>query len=225
MGRQHHRTRTLPTLEPGITCLETDADERGPLQALVLEQLFGNAQRICWVDSRGTGTTRSLARLAPSRRLLERIDIVRGFTAYQHHQLVEAACERVRDDDVGLLVLPAVDALYRADDLRVREARRLVASLTPQLVALIADTDTPVLLTHCGTDGPAAPLARIVDRTLTCAQTRFGPRFIGNDHETLVYHDAGGFQTTLAYWARLLEQRYDATQAMADVGVLADGTH
>lgn len=224
MQRGRHQT-ALPSVEPGVTNLETEDSNRGPLQALVLEQLFGSRQRVCWVDSRGTGTTTSLDRLAPRRRLLDRIDIARGFTAYQHHRLVEAACERVRGDEYGLLVLPAFDHLYRSDDLQESAARRLVASLTPRLAELTRETDTPILLTKCGSEGPAKPLERLVDRTLTCEQTRFGPRFVGDDHETLVYHDAGGFQTTLAYWARLLEHRFQASQVPTETEVPADGAY
>ena len=224
MQRERHQT-ALPPLESGVIRLETDTNDRGPLQALVLEHLFGSEQRVCWVDSRGTGTTSTLGRLAPSRRLLNRIEIARGFTAYQHHQLVEAACERVRDGEYGLLVLPAFDYLYRSDNLRESAARRLVASLTPKLADLRRETDVPILLTTCSSEGPATALTSLVDQTFTCEQTRFGPRFVGDDHETLVYHDAGGFQTTLAYWARLLEHRYQASRTPAETEVLADGAY
>ena len=41
-----------------------------------------------WVDANGHATTTVLAQIAPSRRLLDRIHIARGFTAYQHYGAV-----------------------------------------------------------------------------------------------------------------------------------------
>jgi len=41
-----------------------------------------------WVDANGHATTTTLAQIAPSQRLLNRIHVARGFTAYQHYGAV-----------------------------------------------------------------------------------------------------------------------------------------
>jgi len=41
-----------------------------------------------WVDANGHATTTTLSQIAPSRRLLDRIHVARGFTAYQHYGAV-----------------------------------------------------------------------------------------------------------------------------------------
>jgi len=41
-----------------------------------------------WVDANGHATTTTLAQIAPSQRLLNRIHVTRGFTAYQHYSAV-----------------------------------------------------------------------------------------------------------------------------------------
>ena len=92
----------------------------------------------------------TLARIAPSQRLLNRIHVARGFTAYQHYgavcdlpTAVNQSIQRSttdtdtpdrqqlgRDDDSSphtpsLIVAPAVSEQYRADDtLRERDTRR-----------------------------------------------------------------------------------------------------
>jgi len=57
--------------------------------------------------------------------------------------------------------------------------------------------------------------------------TRFGPRFVGEETETLVYEDATGFQTTLAFWKQVLTRRQAALEngTLSPTEVLADGSH
>jgi SOS-response transcriptional repressor LexA len=115
-----------------------------------------------WVDANGHATTTSMAQLSPSRRLLERIRVARGFTAYQHfgaicnlplavnrHIRASAAVDsvtsgrerrRVRPDHdpersphtPALIVTPGLDALYRAGALH-DEAERSAGNLEDPL--------------------------------------------------------------------------------------------
>jgi len=130
----------LPSLGDGITLLDVEGGRGVPiLQSLVLDHLLLHDGPAFWVDANGHATTTTLAQIAPSQRLLNRIHVARGFTAYQHYGAVcdlptavnksiqmsttdaETAGrgEPSRDEDMSphtpaLIVAPAVDAQYRA---------------------------------------------------------------------------------------------------------------
>lgn len=216
----------LPALGPGVHCLDCTDSAVGPLHSLVLDHLLTHDGPAWWVDSHGHATTHPLARLAPSRRLLDRVRVARGFTAFQHHTLLETLVERVEagaggdaddrpDDGPALVVLPAVDALYRDDDLARGEPARFLESVAERVGTLADRADAPVLLTVQGEDALTAPLLDVIDDRLQCERTRFGPRFVGPGFETLVYRAGGAVQTTLAFWERVLAARHEAVRTDA----------
>ena len=229
----------FPALEDGITLLDVDGGRGVPiLQSLVLDHLLLNEGPAFWVDADGHATTTALARLAPSRRLLDRIRVARGFTAYQHYgaicdlpTAVNRAIQQSTTDGRGprrrtpdrndessphtpsLLVVPAVDAQYRADDtLRAARAETLQSRVLARLTTYADGYDIPVLVTRSKQDEFTAPVETVADHHLECEQTRMGPRFVGDEFETLVYpvDDGAYYQTTFAYWQQLLGAR--ATQ-------------
>lgn len=230
----------LPSLGDGITLLDVEGGRGVPiLQSLVLDHLLMHDGPAFWVDANGHATTTILARISPSRRLLDRIHVARGFTAYQHYgalchlsravnnsiqQLVRdsATVNRVPSDagddassfTPSLIVAPDIDAQYRADDtLRQPHAATLQARSLARLSRYADSYDVPVLVTRSQCDEFTAPVATAADHFLECEQTRLGPRFVGDDFETLVYpvEDGTYYQTTFAYWQHLLEVR--ASQA------------
>ena len=79
----------LPQLDDGITLLDVEGGRGVPiLQSLVLDHLLLHDGPAFWVDANGHATTTTLAQIAPSQRLLNRIHVARGFTAYQHYGAV-----------------------------------------------------------------------------------------------------------------------------------------
>ena len=224
----------LPSLDDGITLLDVEGSRGVPiLQSLVLDHLLLHDGPAFWVDANGHATTTTLAQIAPSRRLLDRIHVARGFTAYQHYGAVcdlptavnqstrELATKaNVRDrqpadsDDESsctpsLIVAPAVDVQYRADDtLGDRHADTLQARTLARLATYADSYDIPVLATRNERTEFTEPVATVADHYLECEQTRMGPRILGEDFETLVYPvDEAYYQTTFAYWRQLLEAR------------------
>lgn len=207
----------LPTLEPGVTLLTTDGRSTGALQSLVLDRLLLEDGAALWVDADGHAATASLAAVAPSRRTLERIRVARAFTAFQHYSLLEdleAAFVAV-DGAVELAVAPAVERFYADDDLRRGEGEAMLTRGLELLSELAAARDVPVLLSRSGAGDLGDVVAAHSDAVLECTRTQFGPRFVGEEFETLVYERRGGVQTTLAFWRRVLERRH--------AGSLADG--
>ncbi|WP_425438192.1 hypothetical protein [Natronorubrum halalkaliphilum] len=225
----------LPSLEDGITLLDIDGNRGVPiLQSLVLDHLLLHDGAAFWVDGNGHATTTALARIAPSQRLLDRINVARGFTAYQHYGAICALPKamnrsiqqsttdsnasrqrRANRDEASshtpsLLVVPAVDVQYRSDEtLRGTQAETLQARTLARLATYAEGYDIPVLVTRSRNDEFTASIETAADRHLRCEQTRMGPRFVGDEFETLVYPVGDGtyYQTTFAYWQQLLSAR------------------
>jgi len=229
----------LPSLGDGITLLDVDGSRGVPiLQSLVLDHLLMHDGPAFWVDANGYATTTTLSRIAPSQRLLDRIHVARGFTAYQHYGAVCDLPDAVNhciqesttrdslqgrqstghDEDTSpytpsLIVAPAIDTQYRADDtLGEAHAETLQARALAKLATYAEGYDIPVLVTRSKCDEFTAPVATAADHRLECEQTRMGPKISGEDFETLVYpvDDGAYYQTTFAYWRQLLAAR--ATQ-------------
>jgi hypothetical protein len=229
----------LPQLDDGITLLDVEGGRGVPiLQSFVLDHLLLHDGPAFWVDANGHATTTTLAQIAPSQRLLNRIHVARGFTAYQHYGAVcdlptavnksiqtSTADARAaggeapgRDEDTSphtpaLIVAPAVDAQYRADDtLGETHAKTLQTRTLARLSTYAEGYDIPVLVTRNERNEFTESVATVADHHLECEQTRMGPRVVGEDFETLVYpvDDGAYYQTTFAYWQQLLAAR--ATQ-------------
>lgn len=203
-------TPELPTLEAGLYHLETEGTETGPLQSLALDHVLGTGGEACWIDARGRANTTALARLAPSPRLLDRIRVARGFTAYQHHELLGRLADAATPETT-LVVCPMVDSFYREADHG--DGERLFASAVATLREHATAEDHTVLVTCQRDDDFLDPLTAADPETLRCTRTEFGPRFRGADFETLVYPQGEYVQTTLAFWARVLSERRDALAA------------
>ncbi len=253
----------LPSLEDGITLLDVDGSRGVPiLQSIVLDHLLMRDGPAFWVDANGHATTTTLSRIAPSQRLLDRIHVARGFTAYQHYGAVcdlptavnHCIQESTTEDSLGgrqstghdedtspytpsLIVAPAIDAQYRADDtLGEAHAETLQARALAKLATYVEGYDIPVLVTRSKRDEFAVPVETAADHYLECEQTRMGPKISGDDFETLLYPVGGGayYQTTFAYWRQLLAARATQvgvepatqstpTQEGVGTGVTADG--
>jgi len=229
----------LPSLNEGITLLDVEESRGVPiLHSLVLDHLLLHDGPAFWVDANGHATTTTLAQITPSQRLLNRMHVARGFTAYQHYSAIcdlstavnnaiqastsdpRAASRQPpsKEEDTqahtpALIVAPAVDARYRADDtLGEAHAETLHARTLARLSTYADAYDIPVLATRTERNEFTEPVATAADHHIECEQTRMGPRIVGEDFETLVYPvgDGSYYQTTFAYWRQLLAAR--ATQ-------------
>ncbi|WP_227380214.1 hypothetical protein [Haladaptatus halobius] len=205
-----HDHPELPTLDSGLTVLETDERATGALQSLVLDKLLLDGGSAVWVDAHGHGTTQPLSRIAPSMRILDRIRIARAFTAWQHQSLCQDLVRELTDD-TAVIVLPAFDWFYRSEVLSRGDGERMLAAAV-DLIGKIVDTfDVSVLVTQHTDDALTDPIQERADDVIHCEQTAYGPRFSGDEYETLVYPlDNGMVQTTLAFWQQVLTTRHPA---------------
>ena len=214
----------LPTLDDGIHLLETDSRTSGALQSLVLDHLLshGRTTEAVWVDSHGNGSTEPLARLAPSMRVLDHVEIARGFTAFQHYSLLGDLAAHV-GEETALVVLPELDWFYRNDDLHHSEGERMLSAGVALVEDLHDRSEVPILVTRTESDGFSHPVRNVADGVIRCEVTPQGPRFTGEGFETLVYPGDGFVQTTLAYWHRILTRRYPEIEASTQPEVAVVG--
>ncbi|MFC4553586.1 MULTISPECIES: hypothetical protein [Halorussus] len=218
----------LPKLEVGIRLLDVEGDDRatGPLHSLVLDHLLLNSGSAVWVDAGGHAVTQSLSSVAPSMRTLDRIQVARAFTSHQHYQLIREVAEEI-DEDTSLLVCPAFDQFYREAETYTDEGDDLLLRALATVARLADKYEIPILMTREKDDSFSGPIAAAAEETIRCEQTKFGPRFVGDDFETLVYPMENGMvQTTLAFWKHVLEARVRATETTATPqGVSVDGAY
>lgn len=197
----------LPTLEPGVTLVETASAHRHPLQTLAVDQLLLESGSALWVGTGRHCTTDTLAEIVPDRRVLSRIHVARGFTPYQHTAIVGALSAQV-DEDTAVVVLPEIDARYREDDVQGGDGKTMLTRALAQLAAVAREHELPVLCTRSKADEFAAPVERAAAQTIEFRETAMGPRFVGDGFETLVYPAEGEWvQTTLAFWEDVLQAR------------------
>lgn len=213
----------LPELQEGITYLET-GDNHGieSIQTLTVDHLLLNDGHAVWVDAGRHAITSSLHELAPSNRVLERIQIARGFTPYQHTSILQDLPE-TGPTEISLIVVPAVDAQYRSDDVRGLNPKAMLGAALADVARLARQTGAPVLVSTVRDDDLSAPLHSLATHHLEYEQTDYGPRFNGDEFETLVYPVGDGWvQTTLAFWKQILNARqplHDTHTTQESVGV------
>jgi hypothetical protein len=210
--RSRRPTADLPDLAPGVTLVDVD-DDLGvtPVQALLLDRVLGAEGPAFWVDGANRANTTRLRELAPADRVLDRIEVARGFTAHQHTSLLDRLAGRLAArESPSVVVATGLDGTYRAADVDGGLAEQLFVRAIASVARVARVHDVPVIATRCREDEFSRPLRRAATAHLRCRETAFGPRFedAAGDGETLVYHTEDGWmQTTLAYWREVLEHR------------------
>jgi hypothetical protein len=202
----------LPELTPGVILVDVgDALGATPVQALLLDQVLSGNGPAFWVDGANRANTTRLRELAPADRVLDRIEVARGFTAHQHTSLLDRLAGRLdARGSPSVVVATGLDGMYRDADVDDELAEQMFIRAIASLARVVRVHDVPVLVTRCRGDDFSQPLRRAAATHLQCRATPFGPQFedAAGDMQTLVYHTGDGWmQTTLAYWQEVLEHR------------------
>lgn len=217
-------TIEFPTLEPGITLLSMDERATGALQSLILDHLLLNSGEAYWVDARNNAVTTTLSQVAPSMRVLDRIQVARAFTAFQHHSIVTDLVEAA-DTAASMIVLPEVDWFYTGDELARGEGERMLDDVLEILTSIADDLQVPIIVSSATDGAPGKPLSTAAETVIECTLTQFGPRFSGSEFETLMFDCGTGVQTTLAFWRRVLQARHPQQISEPSPEVSAIGSH
>jgi hypothetical protein len=198
----------LPELGSGITLLEYSSAVDTVIHALAVDHLLLSGGDAVWIDPGTHAQTGPLTELAPSNRILDRIQIARGFTPFQHLDLLRSLPD-LCTTGTSPVVVPDIDRYYRDESLFADEGKEMLLSGIASLASVAREDNVSVLLTQTTEDTFTEPVRTTADQHLTCEQTPFGPRFQTPDDETLVYPVEGGqwVQTTLSFWADILAAR------------------
>lgn len=197
----------LPSLEAGITLLEADGDPRLALQTLLVDHLLLEHGRGAWVGTGRYCTTDTLVSVAPDRRILDRVDVARGFTPYQYTAIIRNLVAHV-DESTAVIAVPDIDARYRGDEVQGNDGEEMLVRALAQLARVAREHEIPVLCTRSQADAFTQPVEAAAASTLAVEGTPMGPRFVGENFETLVYElDGDWVQTTLAFWQEVLQAR------------------
>lgn len=197
----------LPGLDDGVRLLQTEDRARYAIHALVLDHALGEQSDVYWIDADAMASAHPLTKLAPSERVLESVLISRAQTSYQHFSLVEYVLELLQAD-TAFLVATDFDRFYRDHDRGAEDGQDAMLRSLAWIAGAARNYDLLVLLIRCRSDEFSEPLEIGAVSVITYQETKMGPRFVGEDFETLVYPRRGGFQTTLAYWQRILTARH-----------------
>ncbi len=198
------RVQRLPSLCEGVNLLRPDKQKKEALASLVLDYLIRNKGKTVWIDSCNYASTHLMHRLTPDPRLLDKIEVARAFTPYQHFSLIENLIDKI-DRDTSLVVAPVFDYLY-SDSARW-EGKKMAMSAIEYIDDVVDQYNIPVLLTESGTY--TSIIKDYIEETIECRTTSMGARFLGSNFETLVYPKNGGIQTTLELWRLILEKTYN----------------
>lgn len=202
-----HGPSQLPTLQTGINTI-TSGTGTATLPALVLNQLMMFGGNAIWIDANNMAQTGPIARLSPSKTVLERITVARAFTPYQHVSLTEDLPARA-DRKTSLFVLPCIDYLYNEETLADQEQETLFETAIAIIERECERYDVPALIT---TTGSSLTGSIPVEQSIRCTQTSEGVRISTERFETLVYQGQGYIQTTLRFWEQLLAETYERTR-------------
>ncbi|MFB6309591.1 MAG: hypothetical protein ABEH64_00275 [Salinirussus sp.] len=204
----------LPTLEPGLTHLDSPGPRSTALHRVVVEECLERDGLVYWLDARNVAASYALYELAPHRRALDGIRVARAFTAYQHHTLARRLVRAV-DGRTALVVAPNLASLYRDDDVPDYESEDLYAA-TATLLAGLGDThDVPVLVTTDASGAALPPAIGDDAAEWSCERTQMGLRYAGAGGETQVYVKDGFWQTTIPYWVELFGRTRDLASPAA----------
>ena len=203
-----HVQPSLPTLDPGVTHLTIDSPTTHAIHALAVDYVLLSGGDARWIDPGTHAQTDPLVDLAPSSRILERVHVARGFTPFQHFELLRSLPDTC-SEQTELVVVPNLDRYYRDDSLLAGEGRDMLLSGLAALARVSRQRNIPVLLTRAVADEFSAPIENAATHTVVCESTQFGPRFRTDERETLVYPTDGGqwLQTTISYWEQILAAR------------------
>lgn len=187
--------RSKPQLELGVNLV--DNPEGFPVfQSLLDSELTGRRASAVWIDTGNEASTYALGSF--SQDLLEKVEIGRAFTPYQHHSLVHQIDEFI-SEDTEILVLPNVSMLYR--ELSDWEAEELFRETWEKVIELQEEHELKILVSMEGDFGPHCLIHRDVEKRIEVEETGRGWMYSGS-FDQMFFRDGACLQTTMNYWRR-----------------------
>jgi len=110
------------------------------------------------------------------------LDVCGGFPPRRDREL-----DRHIGEETAVVVLPAIDQPYRGDDVQGSGGKDMLVRALAQVAARARELDIPILCTRSEADAFSESVATAASSTIRVRETPTGPRFVGDEFETLVY--------------------------------------
>lgn len=207
LGSRLERLGRLPQLTQGISLLRNRDGSNFGIQSLVINQMISDHKDVYWVDSKEKASLKTLNRLIPSPKFLERMKVARAFTSYQHFSLIRELENKV-SYTTSLVVVPEINWFYR--DMADGEKKRMIKEEINILKNLSNHYNVPILwsLYEGGDDYTKELIRRVSDEEIEFEVTEMGPKFSSSNFKTYFYPVNGYFQTTIDFWRAILKKSY-----------------
>lgn len=168
-------------------------------QALVAEELRGRSASAVWIDSKNESSTYALSKFG-GKEVLEKVQIGRAFTPFQHHRLIHQLEEFIQEN-TEILVLPNIDFLYLDGQLKEWEAKELFKETWKKILEVREEYGLKLLVSLSSRDsGLSYAVIDDADNKIQVEATQEGWKYDSQDFEQYAYRDGGEVQTTVPYW-------------------------
>ncbi len=111
-------------LENGVNLIVHKGDKDSVLHNITAQKTGKHGYKALWIDTENHGSSYQLA-AAGNQEVLDKVEIARAFTTYQHYTLVQRIDEYIKPD-TELILLPSIDGLYETGQLNEDESRELL---------------------------------------------------------------------------------------------------
>jgi hypothetical protein len=186
-------TESVPTLETGINTLKLSGSTV-PIHRLIVSALKTSGREAMWIDAGNTCSTYTMSS-AGGKELLEKVSIVRAFTAFQHHNAVQKAEEHLKEGD--LVVAPNFSALYRQGQITGWETEEMLEESWNKVRELQEELSLCVLI---ASQNIPDKIKQESDNRLKAVETDEGLRYSSTDFTQDAYRQGKTFQTTMSFW-------------------------
>ncbi len=201
------RIPRIPSLDNGVNLVKTGEGTNNAFQALAVNHLIRFGEEAHWIDVGNNCSTHLLSRISPTPKILEKIQVARAFTPYQHYSLIEKIKEAATPE-TNLIVLPLIDHLYRKDVRNRKWRGEFMEDVVKNIEKVTDDLEVPALIT-C-----EKSLAEQFENPteILCSSTGHGLKFETDGFKTLTYRGPGYIQTTLKLWELILKEEFRSIQ-------------
>lgn len=189
---------SVPPIYGDITLVEHRTD-LPILQSLIARNL--DTGKALWVDSGNSSSTYALSSIG-GEKLLEKVEIGRAFTVFQHYQMI-CELEKYIESDTELLVFSNLTLLYDEGGANDYESRELFEELLDKIESIIEGQNLKVLIDLPSVDSELNLLVRKkAEKIVKVEQNSKGLRYSSDEFETSFYKDSSSVQTALPYWSQ-----------------------
>ncbi len=132
-------------LENGVNLIVHKGENDSVLHQITAQKTSKHGYKALWIDTENHGSSYQLA-AAGNTDILEKVEIARAFTTYQHYTLVQRIEDYI-ENDTELVLLPSIDGLYETGQLSEEESRELLKQSLNHLNKLGKNKDLEIAVT------------------------------------------------------------------------------